>query len=191
MTRARLPCSLHFPDLSLRTKVSIIQHIFFSRSHEFTNTIYNIFTGQEKYNSTIGTKLDIIQVITGQERYIPTVGNNLDQVAAQQYQPLLHLFLSTNGGGTTHTAAVVRRHEGKELDHHRLRIRSRRCAAPSGYRRFSTITLQELLYKEPALTDDLVHHGGSTKRSARYRGDCFHPERFTTLAELFGQTPDE
>ena len=38
MTRARLPCSLHFPDLSLRTKVSIIQHIFFSRSHEFTNT---------------------------------------------------------------------------------------------------------------------------------------------------------
>ena len=37
MTRARLPCSLHFPDLSLRTKVSIIQHIFFSRSHEFTN----------------------------------------------------------------------------------------------------------------------------------------------------------
>ena len=38
MTRARLPYSLHFPDLSLRTKVSIIQHIFFSRSHEFTTT---------------------------------------------------------------------------------------------------------------------------------------------------------
>ena len=37
MTRARLPCSLHFPDLFLRTKVSIIQHIFFSRNHEFTN----------------------------------------------------------------------------------------------------------------------------------------------------------
>ena len=28
MTRARLPCSLHFPDQSLRTKVSIIQHSF-------------------------------------------------------------------------------------------------------------------------------------------------------------------
>ena len=38
MTRARLPCSLHFPDQSLRTKVSIIQNIFFSRSHEFTNS---------------------------------------------------------------------------------------------------------------------------------------------------------
>ena len=38
MTRARLTCSLHFPDLSLRTKVSTTQHIFFSRSHEFTNT---------------------------------------------------------------------------------------------------------------------------------------------------------
>ena len=37
MTRARLPCSLHFPDQSLRTKVSIIQNVFFSRSHEFTN----------------------------------------------------------------------------------------------------------------------------------------------------------
>ena len=40
MTRARLPCSLHFPDQSLRTKVSIVQHIFFSRSHEFTNIMY-------------------------------------------------------------------------------------------------------------------------------------------------------
>ena len=42
MIRARLPCSLHFPDLSLRTKVSIIQHIFFSRSHEFTNRLLHL-----------------------------------------------------------------------------------------------------------------------------------------------------
>ena len=45
MTRARLPCSLHFPDQSLRTKVSIIQHIFFSRSHEFANRLYFVLLG--------------------------------------------------------------------------------------------------------------------------------------------------
>ena len=65
-------------------------------------SIYNILTGQEKYNPTVGAKLDI----TGQEQYISTVGNNLVQVAAQQHQPLLRFFLSTNGGDTTRTAAV-------------------------------------------------------------------------------------
>ena len=45
MTRARLPCSLHFPDQSLRTKVSIIQNIVFSRSHEFTNTAGGLVGG--------------------------------------------------------------------------------------------------------------------------------------------------
>ena len=62
-------------------------------------SIYNIFTGQEKYNPTVGTKLDIM--ITGQEQYISRVGNNLVQVAAQHHQPLLRLFLSTNGGVKT------------------------------------------------------------------------------------------
>ena len=79
---------------------------------------YNILTGQEKYNPEVGIKLDVI--ITGQEQYISTVGNNLVQVAAQQHLLLLRPFLSTNGGVTARTAAVVQRHEGKEPDDKRL-----------------------------------------------------------------------
>ena len=64
--------------------------------------------------STPRQKLDIIR--TGQEKFISTVGSNLVHVGAQQHQPLLRLLLSTNGGVATHTAAVVRRHEGNKLD---------------------------------------------------------------------------
>ena len=85
-----------------------------------TDSIHNILTGQEKYNLKVGTNLDI--VITGQEQYISTVGNNLVQVSAQQHQSLLRLFLSTNGGVTTRTAAAVRRQEGKKPDDKRLGI---------------------------------------------------------------------
>ena len=62
-------------------------------------------TGQEQYISTVGNN-----------RVHSTVGNNRVHVAAQQHQPLLRLFLSTNGGVTTRTTAVVRRQEGKKPD---------------------------------------------------------------------------
>ena len=57
MTRARLPCSLHFPDQSLRTKVSIIQHIFFSRSHEFTNRSEGLDDVQKSANISLSCRL--------------------------------------------------------------------------------------------------------------------------------------
>ena len=85
-----------------------------------TPSIYDILTGQEKYNTTVGIKLDII--LTGQDQCISTVGSNLVQVAAQQYQPLFRLFLSTNGGVTNRTAAVARRQEGKKPDDKQLGI---------------------------------------------------------------------
>ena len=62
-------------------------------------SIYNILMEQEKCNSTVGTKLDII--ITGQEQYMSTVGNNLVPATAQQRQPILYLSLFTNGGVTS------------------------------------------------------------------------------------------
>ena len=148
-----------------------------------TPSMYQMLTGQENYNSTVSTKLDI--VLTGQEQYesyISTVGSNLVHVESHQHQPLLRLFLSTNGGVTTRTAAVVRRQEGKKPEDKRHGIRSTRRTAPSDQGRFSTITRQELLYKELALTDDLVHNGDSTRPSSRYGGECFHPGSFTTLA---------
>ena len=42
-----------------------------------------------------------------------------------------------------------------------------------------------------SLTDDLVRHGDSTRPSSGYRGQYFPPERFTSLAAMFGQTPDD
>ena len=85
-----------------------------------TPSIYNILTGQETYNPKVGTALDII--IAGKEPYIATVNNNLVQVALKQHQPLPRLFLFTNWGVTTRTAAALRRHEGKKPDCKRLRI---------------------------------------------------------------------
>ena len=96
-----------------------------------------------------------------------------------------------HGGVTARTAAVVRHQEGKKPDDKRLGIRSRRRTAPSDQERFSTITRQELMYKELTLTNDLVHHGDSTRPSSRYWGEYFPPERFATLAALFRQTPDD
>ena len=107
-----------------------------------TPSIYDILTGREKYNPTVGTKLDII--ITEQEQYISTVGNNLVQVAAQQHEPLLRLYIFTNGGVTS-TAEAARRQAGKKPDDQRLGIRSRRLAAPSDQGRFSANARQELL----------------------------------------------
>ena len=77
---------------------------------------------------TVGIKLDTI--LTGQKQYIWTVGSNLTQVQSHQHQPLLRLFLSTNGGVTTRSAAVVRRRESKKPDK-KLGIRSTRRTAPS------------------------------------------------------------
>ena len=103
-------------------------------------------------------------------------------MAAQQQQPLLRLFPSTNGRVTSRIAAVVQRHDGKEPDDKRLGIGSRRRMAPSDREKFSIITRQGLLYKELALTDDFVYHGDSTRPSSRYGGEYFPPGRFTTLA---------
>ena len=103
-------------------------------------------------------------------------------MAAQQHQPLLRLFPSTNGGVTARTAAVVQRHEGKEPDNKRLGIGLRRRTAPSDRGRFSIVTRQELMYKELDLTDDFVLHGDRTRLSSRYGGEYFPPGSFTTLA---------
>ena len=124
-------------------------------------SIYNILTGQEKYNLTSGTKLNIM--ITGQEQYISTIGNNMVQVTAQQDQPLLRAFLSTNGGVTTRTAAVVRRHEGKKPDDNRLGIRSRRRKTPSDQHHHPSGAAVQGTGQD--LTGDLVHYGDSTRPS--------------------------
>ena len=150
-----------------------------------TPSIYDILTGQEKYNTTVGIKLDII--LTGQDQCISTVGSNLVQVAAQQYQPLFRLFLSTNGGVTNRTAAVARRQEGKKPDDKQLGMSSKRRTGPSApsavrsgctrswprsYRRFGTSWRQH----KTVFTVSLER--------------IFSPVFFTTLA-LFGQTPDD
>ena len=71
------------------------------------------------------------RILTGQEQYISAVGSSQVRVTVQQHQPLLHLSLSTSGGVTARTAAVVRRHEGNKPDDEWPVIRSTRRTAPS------------------------------------------------------------
>ena len=106
-----------------------------------------------------------------QEKFISTVGDNLVQVAAQQHQPLLCLFLPTTGRVTTRTAAVVRRHERKKPDDKRLEIRPRRRTTPSDQHYHpSGAALQGT---DQDLTGDMGHHGDSTRPSSRYGGEYF------------------
>ena len=134
---------------------------------------------------TSGTKLNIM--ITGQEQYISTIGNNMVQVTAQQDQPLLRAFLSTNGGVTIRTEAVVRPHEDKKSDGKRVGIRSGRRTAPSVP---SFVSRSCCTRNRPRSCRRL----GTSRRQQQQRlhdmGKMFPPEGFATLS-LFRQTPDE
>ena len=93
-----------------------------------TLSIYNILTGQETYIQLYRWLEPRRHMLTGRQEYMSTDGSNIVDVAVEQYHPLLHVFLSTNG--VTRTAGVVRRQEGKKLDDFRLGLRSKRCTVP-------------------------------------------------------------
>ena len=142
--------------------------VYFNVSTPF---VYNILTGQEKYNPTVGTKLDII--ITGREQYSSTdskqPGSSGSAATPTSTPPLpiyewgSHLLVQQQWYDVTSTRKQTTR--GLEFDRGDVRHHQHHNlsggAAVRGTGQY--------------LTDDLVHHGGSTKTVFTTWGRMFPP----------------